>query len=136
MNPILGIDVFNGAGGERGEEYSIGAAESVLNGLAKANALAWHTFNLPSLYNGRVRYQREPRGRREHWKGIRQIFRDGHADCDDLSAARAGELIASGKDTGARVHIYRTGPKTLHAVVKRSDGRLEDPSRRLGMGQP
>ena len=135
MNPILGIGIFTSKG-EKSEDYSIGAAEAVLNGLAQANAIAWTTWNLPSLYSGHVRYQREPRGRREHWQGIRTILKQGHADCDDLAAARAGELIASGKDTGARVHIYRTGRRTLHAVVRRSDGRLEDPSRVLGMGAP
>jgi len=136
MNPILGIGVFTGNHSKKSEEYSIGAAEAVLDGLAQANALAWRTWSLPRLYGGSVRYKREPRGRREHWQGIRAIFKQGHADCDDLAAARAGELIASGKDTGARVYIYRTGARTLHAVVRRSDGRIEDPSRILGMGRP
>lgn len=134
MNPILEIGVFQ-RGGAASEEYSIGAAEAVLNGLAQANAIAWRTWNLPRLYNGSVRYEREPKGRREVWKGIKAIFRDGFADCDDLSAARAGELQASGKDTGARVYIYRSGPRTLHAVVRRSNGSIEDPSRVLGMGR-
>ncbi len=133
MNPIVGINVFRDKS-RRGEEYSIGAAEAVLQGLAEANALAITLYNLPRLYSSGVRYVRERRGKRENWQGIQGVLRSKKADCDDLSAARVGELIATGEDPLARVYIYRTGPRTLHAVVRRGNGKIEDPSRILGMG--
>jgi len=132
MNPVLVVNLFKDKS-TRGDAFSITSAEAILNGLAKSNAQAVRLYGLPSIYAGGVRYKREPRGRGERWKGIRAVLRDGFADCDDLSAARVGELIATGADPGARVHIYRTGPSTLHAVVMRSNGRIEDPSRKLGM---
>jgi hypothetical protein len=134
MNPVMVVNLFKDKSA-RGDAFSITSAEAILNGLARSNAQAFRLYNLPSLYASGVRYKREPRGR-EYWKGYQQILRDRFADCDDLSAARVGELIATGVDPGARVYIYRTGPTTLHAVVKRSSGRIEDPSKRLGMGQP
>lgn len=133
MNPILDINLFQYPG-KKGERYSIEAAEQVLQGLAKANAAAWRLYpHMPRLYQSGTRYQRELSGTREHWKSYPVILKTKRADCDDLSAARVGELIAFGEDPGAKVHIYRTSPKTLHAVVLRSDGTIEDPSRILGM---
>ena len=134
MNPVLDVGLFKDKT-PRGERFSVGSAEALLNGLARSNALVVRLYNLPDLYAAGVKYKREPRGSGESWKGIRQVMRDRYADCDDLSAARAGELIATGADPGARVLVYRTGARTLHAVVARSDGRIEDPSRILGMGR-
>jgi len=57
-------------------------------------------------------------------------------DCDDLAPCHAASLRASGEDPGATAIVKRSGPKTWHAVVKRSDGSIDDPSRRAGMGQP
>ena len=122
--------------GKAGEEYSINAAQEILQGLARANAAAWSLYpNMPRLYESGTRYVRENRGQREQWKSYPVILKTKQADCDDLSAARVGELIATGEDPGATVHIYRTSPRTLHAVVLRSDGTIEDPSRVLGMGR-
>jgi hypothetical protein len=136
MNPVLVLNLFKGKG-RRNEQYSIAAAEAVLDGLANANVAAWRLNpNLPLLYESGVRYRREPAGQREYWKNYPAILKDRFADCDDLSAARVGELRALNIDPGARVFIYRTSPRTLHAVVKRSSGLLEDPSRVLGMGRP
>ncbi len=133
MNPVLDLRLFKYPGAA-GEQYSIEAAEQVLQGLARANVAAWRLFpNMPTLYRSGVRYQRELPGKREHWKSYPVILKARIADCDDLSAARVGELLASGEDPRARVHIYRTSPKTLHAVVLRGDGTIEDPSRILGM---
>lgn len=134
MNPVLVLNLWSQKN-KRGERYSIAAAESVLQGLANANVAAMRLYRLPSLYSSGVRYRREPPGQREHWKAYPEILKTGFADCDDLSAARVGELIATGEDPGAKVHIYRTSPVTLHAVVLRSNGTIEDPSRVLGMGR-
>lgn len=86
----------------------------------------------PPLYQSGVRWQAE-RGR-EDWLVPSQVARQGHADCEDVSAWRAAELRLRG-ERDARVAVRRVGPNAWHAVVRRADGRIEDPSRRLGMGE-
>lgn len=88
---------------------------------------------LRSIYSGGVRYVREYPGE-EDWKHVGRVIADGEGDCEDLSAARAGELRASG-DPLARAEIRRVAPNMTHAFVVRGNGVVEDPSRRLGMGR-
>lgn len=87
----------------------------------------------PTLYTSGVRYERE-RGGTEHWLLPSQTYAAGRGDCEDLASWRAAELRVTGEDEGARARVIRSGPRTWHAVVERSDGRIEDPSRALGMG--
>jgi hypothetical protein len=84
------------------------------------------------LYDAGVRYKRERAGR-ERWKTWEELLRDHEGDCEDLAAARAAELRASG-EPGARAFAREVRPGRFHAVVRRADGRTEDPSRQLGMG--
>lgn len=86
---------------------------------------------LPALYRGAIVYRREPRGR-ERWRSVRHVAAEGFGDCEDLAAYRAAELREGG-EAGARAVLVRRGPHLIHAVVRRADGRIEDPSRRLGM---
>ena len=104
-----------------------------LEGLARiaTQQIADSQGTIPPLYRSGVRYQRE-RGT-ENWQTPLESLETGVADCEDLSAWRVGELRASGADPEARVVIMRTSPRTLHAVVRRSSGDIEDPSRALGM---
>lgn len=88
--------------------------------------------NTPRLYESGVRYRREPPGR-EEWEPIPIVLQKRHGDCEDLASWRAAELRVSGEDEGARVHVYQSAPTTWHVVVKRGDGSIEDPSRKLGM---
>ncbi len=107
-----------------------GAAE----GLVRANlALMQQRHGAPKLYGGRVRYRREPAGQ-ERWDTWPEVLARGYGDCEDLAAWRAAELRYTGADPGASVAVIRTGPSTMHAVVRRTGGRIEDPSKRLGMG--
>lgn len=55
-------------------------------------------------------------------------------DCDDLAPYHAASLRASGLDTGARAIVRKSGPNRWHAIVERSDGTIEDPSKAAGMG--
>lgn len=103
-----------------------------LEGLARVAAEEIAENSLPPLYRSGIRYEREPRGS-EEWLTPLQMLERGVSDCEDIAAYRVGELRASGADPGAVVTIVRTGPRTLHAVVRRSDGSIEDPSRVLGM---
>ena len=83
------------------------------------------------LYSAGVRYQAEQRPR-EEWQNREQLFAAKRGDCEDLAAARAAELRAAGED--ARAVAYRSRPDMWHCVVRRGDGTMEDPSRKLGMG--
>jgi hypothetical protein len=84
------------------------------------------------LYKSGIRYQREPRGR-ERWQTASETRASGIGDCEDLVIARVAELRELG-EAAARPYVYRTARSTLHTVVHRADGTLEDPSRVLGMG--
>lgn len=69
-------------------------AVSLLNWLARCNArLLKERPDLPLLYEAGVRYEREEV---ETWCDILQLFVQRWEDCDGLSAARAGELMARG----------------------------------------
>lgn len=81
----------------------------------------------------RVRWAPEPPGD-EHFDIPQTVLRRGHGDCDDLAPWRAAELRASGADPEAQAIVRPSGPGRWHAVVERSDGRIEDPSRAAGMG--
>ena len=84
---------------------------------------------LPFLYRSGVRYMRnDPQ---ERWQLPSETLRRGGGDCEDLAAWRAAELRIAGEP--ARVVVTRSAPGVLHAVVRRADGTIEDPSRRLGM---
>lgn len=105
--------------------------EGALEGLARVAEDEIVAGDLPPLYRAGVVYQRE-RGT-EDWLTPSQILGRGYGDCEDLASWRVGELRATGIDPDARVIVRQTGPRTLHALVERGDGRVEDPSAELGM---
>ncbi len=89
--------------------------------------------NTPSIYAPPTIYKLESG---ERWLDIPNILQKGSADCEDLSCARVAEYRFIGvnaspvlKKTAQRVG----GSNLYHALVKLPDGRLEDPSRALGM---
>lgn len=101
--------------------------ESMLNGIL----LSLPKDRLPALYQSGIRYESDPG---EEWQLPAQTAMKGAGDCEDLALYRAHELRTQlGED--ARVAVYRSAPSTLHAIVRRGDGTLEDPSRALGMGR-
>lgn len=92
---------------------------------------AWPTFH-EGLKRG-VRWKPEPPGD-EHFDLAPTVLKRGWGDCDDLAPWHAATLRADGRDPAARAVVLRSGPKRWHAVVQRSDGRIDDPSRAAGMG--
>jgi len=89
----------------------------------------------PNLYEQAIRYRREPRDpltglRLEEWKIYPELIADGVGDCEDLAAARVAELRNRG--INARPWLARHG-RMWHVQVRLPDGRIEDPSKRLGM---
>lgn len=81
-----------------------------------------------------VRWKPEPPGQ-EHFDHAHEVISRKWGDCDDLAPWHAASLRHTGADPGARAIAKRSGPNRWHAVVQRSDGTIDDPSRRAGMGQ-
>lgn len=71
----------------------------------------------------------------EHFDLVNETLKRGWGDCDDLAPHRAAELRVTGEDTQARAIAVRSGKDKWHAVVERTDGTIEDPSRWAGMGR-
>lgn len=82
----------------------------------------------PALYASGMLYRPEPIGS-ENWLNIAEALKAGQADCEDLSAWRAAELRHAGEPATVVIRPTRRG--SYHAVVRRSDGTFEDPSRIL-----
>jgi hypothetical protein len=108
------------------------AFEAALEGLTRVNEGLMQRENIPTLYEAGVRYRDEPR---DVWRHALDVAGEKWGDCEDLAAYRAAELRHTGEDPGAYVTTYQSGPARYHAVVARSGGLVEDPSRVLGMGQ-
>lgn len=89
--------------------------------------------SVPLLARSGVRWQ-EPHG--AHLSSIPAVLARGHASCASLSCWRAAELRHAGY--GAAPVVSKQGADSgrllYHVIVSRWDGRLEDPSKALGMG--
>lgn len=136
-----------------------GAAVRLLNWLAQEDALIMRErSDLPLLYDSGVRYERE---KTEQWLDTIMLYEQGFEDCDGLSAARAGELMARGwkalgpEDGGyhqaqrerptyiearpfLRTRTVPGKPGMYHCIVRYRVGDhwyRDDPSARLGMFQ-
>lgn len=94
---------------------------------------------IPKLYDSGVRYIAEPEGA-EDWLDILSALRQLRdpklpVDCEDLACWRAAELQMEGIEAHP-VFLWRRmpdGSHLYHIVVRYPDGRIEDPSKRLGM---
>lgn len=115
-----------------GETYSLEGVQALLDGLTAINRAWLRHHKAPQLYASGVRYKRE-RGK-EAWQAIPAVLRAGSGDCEDLASWRAAELQDRGER--ARAVLVKVRPRQLHVMVRRQNGRLEDPSRRLGMKGP
>lgn len=82
----------------------------------------------------RVRWAPEPPGD-EHFDHAALVLQRGKGDCDDMAPWHAASLRMTGEDRGAKAIVRKSGPSRWHAVVQRSDGSIDDPSREAGMGQ-
>ena len=111
-------------------------ALSVLLGALTRINVAYLTRHpaTPALYRAGVRYRAE-RWRQEDWQDIPTTLKRRQGDCEDLACWRAAELRVAG-DPGAqavfRVRATNAGP-LFHILVRHGSGRIEDPSKLLGM---
>lgn len=114
----------------------------LLEALTSIN-VSWLRANpgAPSIYEGGVRYVREPIGS-EVWRTLPIVLSSGWGDCEDLGCARAAELQVSGVRAVAVPRFVSRGfvggrsTELIHIVVRLPGGREEDPSARLGMHGP
>lgn len=127
------IDLFNGPN-ER--ELSHRALDLLLRALTQINMnyLKAHP-EAPNLYDAGVRYQEEPEGR-EDWQDIPTTIDLKNGDCEDLACWRAAELRVRQGINASPTFTWKLRPEggyLYHIQVKYPDGRIEDPSRKLGM---
>jgi len=88
-----------------------------------------------AVRKGGIKWKPEPPGQ-EHFDHAGVVARRGWGDCDDLAPWHAASLRHTGEDPGAKAVVYKSGPSRWHAVVERTDGNYDDPSRDAGMGKP
>ncbi len=117
---------------------SEGVLNAALESVTRLNESMLKQDTIPTFERGLkqgVKWQPEPPGD-EHFDHAGVVYKRRWGDCDDLAPWHAASLRHSGEDPNANAIVTRTGPKMWHAVVKRGDGTIDDPSRRAGMGQP
>jgi hypothetical protein len=111
--------------------------DAALEGVTRLNEEMLAEGEVPTFREAveRVRWKPEPPGQ-EHFDHAKMVLGRGWGDCDDLAPWHAASLRATGEDPGAHAVVRKSGPNRWHAIVQRSDGSLDDPSREAGMGQP
>jgi hypothetical protein len=111
--------------------------DAMLEGTTRVNEALLAHGDVPTFEQAvhRVRWKPEPPGQ-EHFDHAGLVMGRGHGDCDDLAPWHCASLRVTGEDPGARAIVKKSGPRRWHAVVQRSDGSIDDPSRAAGMGQP
>jgi len=110
--------------------------DAALESVTRLNEQMLASGEVPSFERGLrygVKWRPEPPGD-EHFDSADRVLRRKAGDCDDLAPWHAASLRHSGEDPGALAVVRRSGPKRWHAVVQRSDGSIDDPSLRAGMG--
>lgn len=113
------------------------AIKPLLDATLKIDRLYLATHpRTPSIYSAGVVYRNEdPRQGYEDFAIIPAIIARGWGDCDDLAPWRCAELQEAGENAKIRIQWKRlpVKGKLFHIVVRRENGQIEDPSRRLGM---
>jgi hypothetical protein len=79
-----------------------------------------------------IRWAPEPPGA-EHFDHGAKVLQRKKGDCDDMAPYKAATLRHTGEDPDACAEVYRSGPTRWHAIVRRGDGSIDDPSRQAGM---
>lgn len=103
--------------------------------LVTANIAYLHEHpETPRLFESGIRYDEEAPGS-EDWQDIPETLKRGKGDCEDLACWRIAELrVRDHEHAMAYLKRAERGDRVLyHVAVWRADGRLEDPSRVLGM---
>jgi hypothetical protein len=110
--------------------------DAALESVTRLNESMLERNEIPSFDRGLkygIKWKPEPPGA-EHFDHAKTVLARKWGDCDDLAPWHAASLRHSGEDPGATAIVKRSGPHRWHAVVQRSDGSIDDPSLRAGMG--
>jgi len=89
----------------------------------------------PKLYESGVRYQNE---KEELGLDIPSILKKKGSDCLNLCCWRVAELRQAGQKNARLRIIWKENPngfRLFHVQVRHANGKIEDPSRLLGMGK-
>lgn len=109
-----------------------------IEAVVLANQLYLRLHQVPPIYESGIRYEEEPAGQPyEDFAAVPVILARGWGDCDDLVSWRIAELRNSGENAKVRLkwaYDPIRGARMYHVLVRRSNGQVEDPSKRLGMG--
>lgn len=112
------------------------ALDAALESVTRTNTGMIRTGKVPPaakmIKAGKVVWKPEPPGD-EHFDLPGTIIGRGWGDCDDLAPWHAASLRAAGIDPKARAFVKKSGPRRWHALVRRGDGSIEDPSLAAGM---
>lgn len=111
------------------------AARGLLEVTIAVNLAHLAEYRTPRLYESGVRYRLEPDDR-EIVCDLEQVLEQGWGDCAMLAAWRVAELRQDGEAATTAIKWRKKvpgQPQLFHVVVRRQDGRIEDPSVRLGM---
>ena len=110
--------------------------DAALESVTRLNESMLKKGEIPTFERGLhhgIKWKPEPPGA-EHFDHGLEVIKRKWGDCDDLAPWHAASLRHTGEDTGAQAVAKRSGPQRWHAVVQRSDGTIDDPSKRAGMG--
>lgn len=129
--------------GEADRERSERAMHFILHALVCIDIEYLKTYRCPPLYKSGVVYDNEHAGKKE-WYDVGKCIEMGMGDCKDLACWLVAEHRLRGINSRPFIR-YRTRRyvdpsgrvkrfSLYHVLVQRPDGRLEDPSRALGMG--
>lgn len=114
------------------------AIREALEAVVVIDQLYLRLHNVPSIYESGIRYEEEPVGQPyEDFAAVPVILARGWGDCDDLVCWRIAELRNAGENAKVRLKWEfdaLRGARMYHVLVRRANGQVEDPSKRLGMG--
>lgn len=107
--------------------------DAALEATTRLNESMLRSGDLPpfNVRNPQAIWKPEPPGQ-EHFDHGRIVLGRGWGDCDDLAPWLAATRRAQG-DRGAHAFVRKSGAKRWHALVRRGDGTVEDPSLAAGM---
>lgn len=109
-----------------------------LEAVIMTNRLYLRLHKVPPIYESNIRYEEEPANQPyEEFAAIPVVLAKGWGDCDDLCCWRIAELRNAGENAKVRLKWQfdpMRGTRMYHVLVRRSNGQVEDPSKRLGMG--
>ena len=120
------------------EDMTADALRAYLEGIIAVNRLIIRNQPIPWLYDSGIRFRAEDENQGyDEIPTILGMLESGYGDCAPLVAARVAELRERCGEN-ATVKIYwrpERSPLPFHAQVRRKNGSVEDPSRRLGMAE-